>query len=396
MISSGYEADLVEADHVTVRRGGWGPKACEPPPENPKLIWNPHLPDPFMSLDGSQVTTLGEWGCRQAEVSELLQRYELGVKPGKPAMSTSFSGDNITITCTEGSASITFNATITYPTSGQAPYPGLIALDGGSLPQPAGVALVSFTNDDIAQQNNQSSRGVGLFYDLYGADASAGALMAFAWAVSRVIDAVEMTPAANLDPTKLGVTGCSRNGKGTLVAGAYDERVVLTLPQESGSGGTDCWRLSDALFATGDDTQTAHEIVGENVWFSQSFDYFAANRTPLLPFDHHMLAGLVAPRALFSIDNTGYDWLGPQSAYGCMKSAQLIWQALGVTDHIGYSVAANHTHCVFPAAQQGQLDAFVDRFLLDRSTDTDIATYAGGVSFDQAYWDNWAVPDLTQ
>lgn len=311
-------------------------------------------------------------------------------------MSVSFSENNLTITCTEGSASITFNATITYPPSGgQAPFPALIALDGGSLPQPSCVALVSFTNDDIAQQNNQSSRGVGQFYDLYGSSADAGALMAFAWAVSRIIDAIEVTPETKLNANRLGVTGCSRNGKGALVAGAYDPRIVLTIPQESGSGGTDCWRLSDALFATGDDTQTAHEIVTENVWFSDSFDYFAANRTPLLPFDHHQLAGLVAPRALLSIDNTGYDWLGPQSAWGCMVSAQLIYQALGVADHIGYTVAANHTHCQFPLAEQGgQLDVFVQKFLLGQDVDTNVAVYDGVVQFDQAYWDDWVVPDL--
>jgi len=55
--------------------------------------------------------------------------------------------------------------------------------------------------------------------------------MAWAWGVSRIIDALEVTPAARINPTKVGVTGCSRNGKGALVAGAFDTRIALTIPQ---------------------------------------------------------------------------------------------------------------------------------------------------------------------
>ena len=78
---------------------------------------------------------------------------------------------------------------------------------------PANVATIVLNNDDIAQQNDQSNRGIGKFYTLYGSNASAGALSAWAWAVSRIIDALEMTPTANIDSRRLGITGCSRNGK---------------------------------------------------------------------------------------------------------------------------------------------------------------------------------------
>ena len=109
-----------------------------------------------------------------------------------------------------------------------------------------GVATISFPNDTVAQQMNGSSRGKGVFYDLYGSDHTAGAMIAWAWGVSRLIDALEQTPAAQIDPTRLGVTGCSRNGKGALIVGAFDDRIALTIPQESGSGGAASWRVSDA------------------------------------------------------------------------------------------------------------------------------------------------------
>lgn len=147
-------------------------------------------------------------------------------------------------------------------------------------------------------------RGQGKFYTLYGNTHSAGALTAWAWGVSRIIDALELTPAAGINTQKIGVTGCSRNGKGAIVAGALDERVALTIPQESGSGGAACWRLSDYQKSQGTDVQTASHIITENVWFSKNFDPHV-NQVNRLPFDHHSLAGLVAPRGLFVIENTG-------------------------------------------------------------------------------------------
>jgi hypothetical protein len=54
-----------------------------------------------------------------------------------------------------------------------------------------------------------------------------------AWGVSRVIDALETTPAANIKADRLGVTGCSRLGKGALMIGAMDSRIALTIPQET-------------------------------------------------------------------------------------------------------------------------------------------------------------------
>ena len=33
----------------------------------------------------------------------------------------------------------------------------------------------------------------------------------------------------------MGVTGCSRFGKGAFVIGAFDQRIALTMPIESGS-----------------------------------------------------------------------------------------------------------------------------------------------------------------
>jgi hypothetical protein len=359
---------------------------------------NTVLPDLFTFLNGQKVLTLADWECRRQEISILLQSDELGTLPDPPEfMNSSFSGKTLTITVTQGGNTITFSPTITYPSIGTAPFPALIGMGGISIPSPAGVAIINFNNEQMANQDTAASRGLGLFYELYGTDASAGAMMAWAWAVRLIMDALEQNPAARINTARVGVSGCSRNGKGALVAGAFEPRLVLTIPQESGSGGTDSWRISDFILSTGILTQTASEIVQENVWLSPNFDQFANTSVDKLPFDHHSLGALVAPRGLFVIDNVGIDWLGPFPSFGAMVSARTAWTAMGVSDFMGISQAANHSHCLFPATQQQQLNAFINKFLFDQTTDTDIVETAGNYTFEvpDAQWAPWSVPTLS-
>lgn len=359
------------------------------------------LPDPFTFIDNTTVQTAADWNCRAAQLRSLFQEYELGWKPPRPPILTAvFESDTLDITAgTSENKTILFSVPISYPNSNssQGPYPAIITYDGLSIPVPDGVAVLTLDVDQIAQQNDQSSRGVGLFFDLYGTNASAGALMAWAWATSRIIDVLEETPAALIDTGRLAVTGCSRNGKGAMVAGAFDERLALTIPQESGSGGDACWRVSREMLVNEDlSTQTAWEIVQENVWFSTAFDPFAATNYTigLLPEDHHELAGLIAPRGLYSTENVGFLWLGDFSNYECMTVANKVFQALGVPDHQGFSQDGPHDHCAFPNDQVVEINAFFDKFLLgEQQANTTVMRTVGNWTYDPS-WAPWAVPKL--
>ncbi|KAF7299815.1 hypothetical protein HMN09_00988000 [Mycena chlorophos] len=358
------------------------------------------LPNPFTFLSGAPVVTTADWACKQAEISTLLQQNELGLMPLDPqSVTASFSASSktITITVSDQGKTLTFSPTITYPSGGSStggPYPAIIGIGGISIPQPSGVAVINFDNSGMAEQNDATSRGQGLFFQLYGTNATAGAMMAWAWGVRRIMDALTITPSTGIDVTRVAVSGCSRNGKGALVAGAFEPRIVLTIPQESGSGGTDTWRISDWLLAGGLDTQTASEIIQENVWFSTAFNQFATSSVDRLPFDHHQLIGLVAPRGFFAIDNLGYDWLGPQSSYGALVAARTIWTTLGAQANMGFSQSANHSHCVFPSSQQADLSAFIGKFLLRQSTNTNITETAGTYTFPvpNSMWAPWTPP----
>jgi hypothetical protein len=347
-----------------------------------------------MKNSGTRVTTKAEWPCRQQEISTQFQQYELGTMPPKPSSVTvTASGNSITINVSDGGKSISFSVSVTYPSSGTAPFPAIIAYGGGSIPTPAGVATINFNNDDIAAEQSASSRGQGKFYTLYGSGHSAGAMMAWAWGVSRIIDALELTASTNrIDTTRVGVTGCSRNGKGAFVAGAFESRIALTIPQESGSGGAACWRVSDIEHNAGKNIQTASEIVGENVWFSTAFNSYA-NQISNLPVDHHELAALVSPRGLFVIEND-IDWLGPVSTTACMKVGRIIYNSIGVPDAMGFSLVGGHSHCAFPSSQSSQLNAFISKYLQNGSASTaNIEQSSSNVN--AASYFTWTPPTLT-
>jgi hypothetical protein len=41
-----------------------------------------NFPDPFLMEDGSRISTKAQWSCRRAEISNQIQYWELGTKPG--------------------------------------------------------------------------------------------------------------------------------------------------------------------------------------------------------------------------------------------------------------------------------------------------------------------------
>lgn len=360
------------------------------------------LPDPFTFADGRKVATRADWACRRAELSSQVQHYELGPKPAaepvRAEVADAAGGKELTVSVTRGDKTVSFPVHIRLPAGGKPPYPaiigmGMVSLNNDELSR-MGIALVSFPNNLVAEQKDGSSRGKGKFYELYGADHPAGAMTAWAWAVSRLVDALASTPAAQLDAARLGVTGCSRNGKGAIVAGALDERIRLVLAQESGNGGASGWRVADAQRASGQNVQTLRQIVTENVWFTDSFRQFgpAANR---LPFDQHEVMGLIAPRGLLVIENTSMEWLGNQSAWITSLAARETWKALGAPEAMGISQVGGHPHCQLPPSQYGYVNNFVRKFLLgDAAADTSVLATDGAFARELAPWTGWATPSL--
>lgn len=378
-----FLATTVLAAPVLEQRQG----ACTVPSSFPSTA-NAKLPNPFKFFDGRTVATAADWECRQKETRAALEAQELGTLP-TTATITASGTSTLAITASDGGKSVSFSVSIKKP-SGTGPFPAIIAYGGASIPIPAGVATITFSNDQVGAQQGQNSRGQGKFFDLYGSGHSAGATTAWAWGVDAIISALEKVD-TGIDPKKIGVTGCSRNGKGAFVAAALVPRVALGLPQESGSGGAACWRISDSEKAAGKNIQTPGQIIGENVWFSKNFNTFATKATTLAT-DHHQLAGLVAPRGLLVIENE-IDWLGPVSTTACMKAARLIYKAVGVPDNMGFTGSGNHQHCQFPSNQQSELTAYINKFLLGQTAST--ANIEKGPTADVSKYIDWTLTPIS-
>lgn len=222
-------------------------------------------------------------------------------------------------------------------------------------------------------------------------------MTAWVWGVSRVIDALETTSAAQINTSKLAVTGCSRNGKGALMAGAFETRIALTIPQESGSGGDACWRLSKYEESQGSQVQTATQIITENVWFSSNFANYVNNLNQL-PYDHHLLIAMVAPRGIVAYENTDYVWLSPLSNWGCASGARPVFQALGIQDNFGFQQVGGHGHCSWPSSLTPTLNAFFNKFLLGQNVNTayfSTNNQFNGRTWTAANWIDWTTPNLS-
>ncbi|MCL2690539.1 MAG: cellulose-binding protein, partial [Chitinispirillia bacterium] len=271
---------------------------------------NASLPDPFLMMGGSRMTSKEQWAQRRQETLRLLERTVYGTKPPKPASVTgSVTNTLITVNVSENGRTASFTAAVTLP-SGTGPFPAVI-LYGNTGAAAAtlrnwGVATINFNSAAVGSEQGSRSNKTGAFYTIYGNNSRAGLLVAWAWGVSRIIDVIEQSGSTIIRPDAIGVTGCSRSGKGAFVAGALDQRIALTIPMESGTGGTNIMRgaFADRDPAGGTNgAQSPNSAYGETYWLGDDFSAFTNNPNNL-PVDIHQAIALIAPRGFFVMDKT--------------------------------------------------------------------------------------------
>lgn len=221
---------------------------------------------------------------------------------------------------------------------------------------------------------------------LYPEQTEMGSYCAWSWGISRLIDGLEkVEKKSRIDLSHLAISGCSFAGKMALFAGAFDERIALTIAREPGGGGVNAWRVSETLENV--------ETLGRTnyAWFLESMRQFAGKNVNRLPIDHHELAALIAPRALLVLGNTDYEWLAEESNYVSCQAARMVWKAFGIEDRMGFSIQGGHMHCMLPKSQYPEVEAFIDKFLLGK-TDVDTFVTKADMFEDMDYlkWMPWA------
>ncbi len=336
------------------------------------LVYHEQLTDPFEFTSGGRVSTFDDWSCRRNEIKTDIEEYEIGYKPERPSdITASYSGGTLTVTVKENGKTITLTSNFSVP-SGAGPHPIVIGMNSGTGTLASslfnGVAQVPFTHNQVTSYGGKSSADP--FYQMYPSLTENGQYCTWSWGVSRIIDGLEIVAdQLNLDMGRIAVSGCSYAGKMALFAGAFDERITLTIAQESGGGGINSWRMSDVFVKRdGEDVEKINNTSGE--WFMNSMRSLNPYE---LPHDHHELIAMIAPRAFLALGNPPYGWMCDESGYKACKAAQEVWKAMGVEDRFGFDFASDHGHCQATTSQNNAVSVFVDKFLRgNENADTDV------------------------
>ncbi len=189
-----------------------------------------------------------------------------------------------------------------------------------------GYAICKFIRTDAAADHRDSAEtGVLALYPEYDWKTIA----AWAWMHSVVLTALERE--AGIDTSRNAATGHSRGGKTALCAGIHDERIAVTAPNSSGTGGTGSARYFDPEQRPQTLAATRKSFP---YWFHPRY-YSFHGLEDRMPFDAHTAKAMVAPRAMCNAHARHDFWANPHGTYLTHEAARRVYAWLGVEDRIG-------------------------------------------------------------
>ena len=362
------------------------------------------LPDPLQFDDGREVRNARQWEKkRRPQVLEVFAQEMYGHMPARPeglhfstiSEETVYAGlglRKVVRIYLDADQTHWFDVLIHLPKDAAGPVPMFVGLNfkGNDatlderadfrwpyeLVLKAGMGVATAWRDSIEPDGKDSklaeAEGVcrdGGVRSWYNKDGDWGAISAWAWGLSRIVDYLETDEAYDTD--RLAVIGHSRLGKTALWAGANDLRFDMVISNDSGCCGAAISRRKFGETFAVIDTSFPH-------WFTREFDKYKG-REEIFPADQHWLIALAAPRPVYVASATEDLWADPKGEWLAAKAAEPVYALFGmqglddgmpapdVSDgdgRIGYHIRRG-THNILAFDWQ-QYISFMNRHLTDR------------------------------
>ena len=332
------------------------------------------LPELLKTQDGQTISTVDEWEkVRRPEILKLFEDHVYGQVPkeyddiqfrikdtDKKAMGGKATLKEVEITVFRNQKSAKINLLMFTPNKVKKPVPVFLVLNhrgiktmdvtrenkDGFWPAEevieAGYGIAGFDVIDFAPDHNENfSQGVldQLYPEQLDMNNGMRALGAWGWGASRAIDYFETD--RSVDATKVITVGHSRGGKASLWCGAQDQRVAITISNESGNSGA---ALSRRNFG-----ETVERIVTTfPYWFCPNYRQYGNNEAKL-PVDQHMLIGLIAPRAVYVASAAEDLWADPKGQYLALKEGQPVYRLYGFETNLQEEMPGVNRQVIRPA-----------------------------------------------
>ncbi|KAA2242676.1 alpha/beta fold hydrolase [Chitinophaga agrisoli] len=290
-----------------------------------KLPALPFLPEPLVLDEGGRnvpVTSPQQWEQRKAEIKKQYQYWVSGAVPPAPGKITA----KVLSETMSGSVKLRL-VELSFGPGNRAKMTLELMIPPATKPLPVfmtqwnhrGWAQIAVRRGYIAcvyagADNKDDTKNYNEIFAGY----DFATLMKRAWGASRVVDYLYGLP--EVDTARIALTGHSRNGKQSLMAAAFDERIKAVVTSSGGTGGESTFRYSDERFGS----ESVEEITRVFPhWFHPRLHLFAG-REQHLPADQNLLMSLIAPRGLMMVsaitEGQGNAW-GIEQSYKSVKKA---------------------------------------------------------------------------
>jgi len=322
------------------------------------------LPELMVTKKGRKVTSVKQWAARRAEIREDFEREIYGRIPknvpkvnwevtntvtgdmgGIPVITKTLVGqvDNSSYPLIE----VNIQASLTTPANATGPVPVMVEFDWGFRRGPTppawqqqviakGWGFATINPTSIQADGPQLTSGIiGLTNKGQPRKPEDwGALRAWQWGVSRLLDYFETDKA--VDARQVGIEGLSRYGKAAIVTLAFEPRIAIGFIGSSGEGGT---KLHRHIFGE----QVENLAGGGYYWMAGNFIKYGASEAVFgpktagdLPVDSHQLIALCAPRPCFIshgvVEKGDAKWVDVRGSFMATVAAGPAYKLLGKRD----------------------------------------------------------------